>query len=301
MLLVTGAAGFLGSNVLRAAEAAGREVVAAVRNGNSSVPSVRVVCGDLTDRAAASEMIASVRPQWVLNCAALANLDECERDPSRAREANTGAAANLAMACAEFGARLAHVSTDSVFDGSRGRYVESDVPSPLNVYAQSKLEGENEVRSILPDALVVRTNFIGMPVIRGSGLADWIATSLEKGEPINGYKDVIFSPLLATTLAEHLLLMMDSELEGLYHLSARDSISKYDFAVCIAREMGHANAQIARKSLADMPMTVRRPLDTSLVPSRVEEALGVRMPSVDDAVVGFVAQRRASNSPAVVV
>lgn len=245
-------------------------------------------------------MLASVRPQYVLNCAALANLDECEKNPDKARAMNVTAPANLAAACAEFGAGLVQISTDSVFDGNRGNYSEDDIPSPVNVYAGSKLEGERVVRELLPRALVVRTNFIGVPVKRGAGLADWIATSIESGTPIEGFGDVIFSPLLATTLAERIFNMMDAGLHGLYHLGASDSISKYHLAVLIAAEMGHRNASILRTALSDKPMAVRRPLNTSLVSKRAERAVGNRMPTVNEAVRGFVAQRGQSTQPTVV-
>lgn len=236
-------------------------------------------------------MIASVRPKWVLNCAALANLELCERDPAKARAANVIAPANLAAACNEFGARLAHISTDSVFDGSRGMYSENDIPAPLNVYAQSKLEGERAVREAMPVVLVVRTNFVGLPVHRGAGLADWIATSVEAGSAIKGFDDVIFSPLLATTLVEQLFKMMDANLQGLYHLGASDSMSKYEFALAIARTMGQVGAKIERVSMSDVPMTFRRPLNTSLLSRRAEKALGEGLPTVYEAVQGFVAQR----------
>ena len=245
-------------------------------------------------------MIAAIRPEWVLNCAALANLDECEKNPDKARAMNVTAPANIAAACAEFGARMVQISTDSVFDGNRGMYSEDDVPSPVNVYATAKLEGERAVREALPRALVIRTNFIGVPVKSGAGLADWIATSIEGGKPIEGFGDVIFSPLLATTLAERLFNMMDARLHGLYHLGASDSISKYHLAVLIATEMGHSEAAILRTALSDKPMTVRRPLNTSLVSKRAEQALGKAMPTVLEAVRGFVAQRRELTQSTVV-
>ncbi|MEP6508551.1 MAG: SDR family oxidoreductase [Gemmatimonadales bacterium] len=291
MLLVTGAAGFLGTSVLRAAAVDGREVVATVRSGVPSVATAGLVNADLTDRARVREMIASVRPTWVLNCAALANLEECESDPSKARAANVTAPANLAAACNEFGARLAHISTDSVFDGTRGHYSEDDVPSPLNVYARSKLDGERAVREAMPGALVVRTNFIGLPVNRGGGLGDWIASSIEAGSPIKGFDDVIFSPLLATTLAHLLFDMMDASLMGLFHLGANDCMSKYEFAIAIARELGTLEARIERASLSDQPMAVRRPLDTSLSSKRAENALARQMPTVLEAVRGFISER----------
>jgi len=179
-------------------------------------------------------------------------------------------------------------------------YSEDDVPSPVNVYASSKLEGERVVRQALPRALVVRTNFIGVPVKSGAGLADWIASSVESRTPIRGFEDVIFSPLLATTAAEILFEMMDERLQGLYHLGASDTISKYDLAISIARELGVPDAGIEPVKLADVKMDVRRPLNTSLLSKRAEKALGKPMPSVLDAVRGFVAQRRDMTQSTVV-
>lgn len=269
----------------------GREVVAVVRNSVPSVATTGLVNADLTDRAVVREMIASVRPAWVLNCAALANLEECESDPSTARAANVTGPANLAAACNEFGARLVHISTDSVFDGTRGLYSEDDVPAPVNVYARSKLDGERAVRESMPGALVVRTNFIGLPAHPGAGLGDWIASSIEAGTPIRGFDDVIFSPLLATTLAQLLFDMMDANLTGLFHLGARDSVSKYELAVAIERELGNLDPKIERAFSSDQPTAVRRPLDTSLLSTRAENALGRQMPTVLEAVRGFIAER----------
>ena len=93
--------------------------------------------------------------------------------------------------------------------------------------------------------------------------------------------------------------MMDARLQGLYHLGARDSVSKYELALLIAREMGHSEAAIERALLADAAMPVRRPYNTSVSPAKAEKSLGRRMPTVLDAVQGFVAQRQQIFQPIV--
>ncbi len=292
MLLVAGAAGFLGGTVLRAAQRSRREVAGVVHSAKTTARAARLVSADLTSAAEAAHAIAELKPDWVLNCAALANVDECERHPATAHALNVGIARNLAEACRDSGARLAHISTDSVFDGERGAYTERDVPSPLNEYARTKLEGERAVAEVLPAALIVRTNFVGLMNSRASGLAGWIAKSVESGEQIRGFEDVIFSPLLANTLAEVLFDMMDQSLDGLYHVSARDSISKYDFAAALSAELEVRRPSIERARLADAPLHARRPLNTSLNPDKVEAALGRIMPCAADAVSGFAAHWR---------
>ncbi len=293
MLLVAGASGFLGRNFTLEALAAGRPLALAVHRHAADQPGLRVVSADLTAASAARELLRRLEPDWVVNCAAFTNVDECERDPERARALNVELPRALAGACAEAGVGLVHISTDSVFDGKRGNYAEDDEPAPVNVYARSKLDGERAVQEVLPEALVLRTNFIGVSESRRAGLADWITTRLESGERIQGFADVIFAPLLANELARFVLAAIDSRLQGLYHASARDACSKYDFACRLGAALGFDTTLVDRASLADAKLTARRPLNTSLSSSRLEGALGRPMPDVETAIAGYVALHAA--------
>jgi dTDP-4-dehydrorhamnose reductase len=297
MLVVTGGSGFLGSNLLSEAKSAGRDVVA-VTHRDGIPGAVRSVPVDLAEPGAAERMIESLQPEWVVNCAALASVDQCETDRELAKLLNTEIPRSIARACNEAGVRFAHISTDSVFDGRRGRYREGDVTSPLNAYAQSKLEGERAVFDEMPNALVIRTNFIGLAPRPGAGLAEWIADRLEAGERIKGFTDVVFSPLVANQLARILFHMMDADLDGLYHVSSRDAISKYDLARAVAIALQLDASLIDKAKVFDAGLTANRPLDTSLDPAKVEQALGERMPSVQDAVDGFAKLRHSRNMPA---
>src|SRR5215211_3595888 len=116
MLLVTGASGFLGGAIAAEALASGRAVVGAVHQHMLEHPGLRTVSVDLTAPSAAKELMERLQPEWVVNCAGFANVDECERDPERAQLLNVQIPRNLAAACAEAGVGLVHVSTDSVFD-----------------------------------------------------------------------------------------------------------------------------------------------------------------------------------------
>ena len=143
MLLLTGASGFLGSTVCLAALASGRPVVGTVHHHRGDQAGLRLVTADLTDPSAAKALLARVEPRWVVNCAGFTNVDACEHDPEQARALNVELPRILATACAEAGVGLVHISTDAVFDGKRGNYTEDDPPEPLNVYAQTKIEGEH--------------------------------------------------------------------------------------------------------------------------------------------------------------
>lgn len=296
MLLVTGAGGFLGGNLTIETLAAGRSVVGAVHRNAALTPNLRVVNTDLTKPFAAVALLEEVEPAWVVNCAALANVDQCESDPELAALLNVDVPRSLALACAAAGVRLVHISTDAVFDGTRGNYTEDDDPAPINVYAWTKLQGERAVLDALPEALVLRTNFIGISPSGRTGLADWIAGKLEAGERFPGFADVVVSPLLANSLARLILAMMDSGLEGLYHVTARDSCSKYDLARMLADTLGFDATLVDRESAENSKLTARRPLNISLSPSRLEAALERPMPLVKDAVEGYAALRATAST-----
>ena len=293
MLLVTGASGFLGRNLALEALASGRQVVGVVHRHSVDHPAIQTVSADLTAPSAASALLSRLRPAAVVNCAAFADVDECEHNPERAHLLNAELPRSLAAACADAGVGLVHISTDSVFDGKRGGYTESDEPGPVNVYARSKLEGEQAVQAVFPDALIIRTNFIGTSGSGERGLADALSSRLESGERINGFADVMFSPLLANELARVVLAAVDCNLRGLYHASASDECSKYEFACRLALALGLDRSLVKKASIADADLLAPRPLNTSLSSSRLETALGRQMPSVDAAILEYVALRSA--------
>jgi dTDP-4-dehydrorhamnose reductase len=292
MLLITGASGFLGANVLSEALAGDRDVVGSYHETPLRSARVRVVETDLAQPGAADDIIESLRPDWVLNCAALANVDLCESDEDLAFRLNVDLPRLLAESCQKAGVRFLHVSTDSVFDGQRGGYEEDDPAAPLNVYARTKVEGERAVFDKMLDALVVRTNFVGYSADGKTGLAQWIIRELKEGKQISGFTDVIFAPLLANDLASIMFAMMDANLTGLYHLNGRTQLSKYDFALKLARELELDESLVQPARLADAHLSAPRPLNTSLSSKRAETDLGRSMPSIDESIrkVGTLAR-----------
>lgn len=290
MLLVIGASGFLGSALASVAVASGRAVTGTFNRHCLEHRGMKVVRADLKNLAAVRELIAGVRPTAVVNCAAFTNVDGCEADPDHARLLNVELPAMVARSCEESGIELAHISTDSVFDGVRGGYTEEDSTAPLNVYAQTKLDGERAVLGEMPNSLVIRTNFIGHSPSGRAGLADWLRASYEAGQRISGFTDVVFAPLFTAELAGILLEMLDLKLRGIYHVAAKDSVSKYEFALRLGTALGADTSLVDATSLASARLVARRPLNTSLLPLRVETALGRRMASVDSAIAGYAAR-----------
>jgi dTDP-4-dehydrorhamnose reductase len=199
-----------------------------------------------------------VEPDVVVNCAALALVDQCEQMPELAQRMNADLPGELAAACARGGIPFVHLSTDAVFDGTKGDYTEEDVPNPINGYARSKLAGEEAVLSANPQAIVARTNFFGWSLLGKRSLAEFFYYNLSQGEPVKGFTDVYFCPLLVNDLADVLMAMVEKRLSGLYHMFSSQGLSKYDFALLLARQFKFDETLITPIKVAESGLAARR-------------------------------------------
>jgi dTDP-4-dehydrorhamnose reductase len=235
-LLITGASGLLGLNFALQAAGDARYAVTGLVNHNelAGVP-FSVVQADLARPNAVAEMLESTRPELVIHCAALANLEACEAQPELAWCLNAGVPGDLAAATAQAGIKLVHISTDAVFDGQGGDYKEEDTPNPLGVYARSKLAGEEAVAQANPQAIIARVNFYGWSLNGTRSLAEFFFRNLSAGKNVKGFTDVLFCPLLVNHLVNLLLKMVEKDLKGLYHVVSSEHLSKYEFGCRIAR------------------------------------------------------------------
>jgi dTDP-4-dehydrorhamnose reductase len=218
-LLVTGAAGMLGREVVAAAERLGHEVAAWDLQE----------C-DLTDAGATLAAIRRLEPRAVVNCAAYTNVDAAEADEATATLVNGDAAGNVARACAAAGARLVHVSTDYVFDGSkREPWIESDATSPLGAYGRSKLHGEDLVRAELPDHAIVRTAWLFGP--HGPNFVSTMLRLATERDEVQVVTDQVGSPTFAGHLAPALVDMAERTDTGIFHGAGAGSCSWYELTL----------------------------------------------------------------------
>ena len=232
-ILVTGASGLLGLNVsLEAAEK--HTVYGTVKDHPIEPTSFSALQTDLLAPGAVEQTLEQTQPDWVINCAALALLDVCETYPDLAAKMNIDFPRNLAKIVARGGARLLHVSTDAVFDGEKGDYSEEDQPNPLSVYGRTKLAGERAVAQANPEAIIARVNLFGWSLSGRRSLAEFFYTNLCAGNPVMGFTDVYFCPMLVNDLAQVLLRMMEARLSGLYHVFSPECASKHEFGIAIA-------------------------------------------------------------------
>jgi dTDP-4-dehydrorhamnose reductase len=281
MLLVTGASGLLGANLLLTARRLGYETAGITNRHMLRIPGVAVLSADLTDEAGSRQLISELKPTTIIHCAAATNVDWCEDNLQEAKRINVDASRWLAEMACQLKARFVYISTDSVFDGGRGDYREEDEPAPVNWYAQSKLMGERAVLGSNPTALVARVNIYGWNVQNKQSLAEWALERLRAGDLVRGFTDVFFSPILVNDLSEQLLAMVQQKLTGTYHVTGSERVNKYEFARRIATVFGFDPTQVRPTQLSQAGLRARRPLDISLNTQKISAALGHAMPNVD--------------------
>ena len=165
------------------------------------------------------EIIADEAPDYVLNCAGLANVDECEANPDLAHEMNAALPGRVAGAARAANAKLIHISTDHLFDGTKSLVGENGEIRPLNHYARTKADGEEEVRQEDPNALIVRCNFFGWGPGYRKSFSDFVLTAAEQGREIGLFEDVFFTPASVTWVIGRAMELAAMDAAGIFNVS----------------------------------------------------------------------------------
>lgn len=266
-LLVTGGSGFLGSELARQARAAGWQVVAThhahATLGQGTVPL------DVTDPAAVEALVAATRPDAVVNTAYVLGGEALW--PVTAEGPG-----HVARAAARHGARLVHLSTDLVFDGSRGRWTEADPPSPIIPYGEAKAHAEREVAEVDPGALVVRTSLLLDSPLR-LGPQETRPLEAARGEiEMSFFTDELRTPVSVQDLAAALLEIVAEhpELAGPLHIAGPDVVDRLELARLVCLHHGVDPSRLRGSLSAELPGV--RPRDATLDSARAAGLLRTR-------------------------
>jgi dTDP-4-dehydrorhamnose reductase len=245
----------------------GTDVAAAFRERGDTVVPLTHVEIELSSLESVRNCFDGFGVELVVNTAAMHHVEKCEADPEQAWLVNGLGARNLAEVTRCNGATLIHVSTDYVFDGTKGRpYVESDAPLPLNVYGNTKLTGEYFVRTLNPRHFVLRTSGLyGTNSCRAKGGRNFVDLMLKLGQ-----ERKFVSPTSTAELARQIAAVSRSEAFGLYHATAEGSCSWHEFAKEIFSLAG-MTIQVEVALPSEFPAKVPRPLYSVLENSRLKE------------------------------
>lgn len=288
-ILVTGASGLLGLNL--SLMLTGPHTIVGVDRSKLAHTPFQLIQSDLLQAGACSRLIDATHPDAVIHTAALADLEACEKNPQEAGRLNADLPGDLAEVCRSHAIPLIHISTDAVFDGTKdGVYTETDVPTPPGVYSATKLQGERNVLSAYPEAVVARVNFFGWSLSGTRSLSEFFYNQLSAGEKVNGFTDVWFCAIFAGDLADILLRVLEKGLSGLYHAVGSEALTKYEFGLRIARQFGFDESLVQPISVEESGLTARRSHNLRLSVHKLSTDLGLDIPGVSTGIPKFYTQ-----------
>jgi dTDP-4-dehydrorhamnose reductase len=276
-LLITGAEGMLGRDVVVAARAVGHEVAAYGRGAL-----------DVTDPASVEARVAEARPDAIVNCAGFADVDGAEAREDEALAVNGAGAGNVARAAAAAGAAIVHVSTDYVFDGDAGRpYVESDTTAPVSAYGRTKLAGEREVAAATAEHVIVRTAWLFG--LHGRNFVDtMLRVARDRGEA-TVVDDQTGSPTYTGHLAQALVALAEQDVWGLHHVAGSGSCTWYELAAATFQRAG-VDCRLERGRSADLNRAAPRPAWSVLETERRDSVV---LPPWEQGLDAYLAARAA--------
>ncbi|MDD2524388.1 MAG: dTDP-4-dehydrorhamnose reductase [Endomicrobiaceae bacterium] len=230
---------------------------------------------DITNQSKIANIFTEYKPNFIINCAAYTNVEKAEQDPTTAYLINKTSVSYLTEETKRINAKFIHFSTDYVFDGKKNDfYTESDIPNPLNEYGKTKLAGEEEALKY-SNSLVCRLSWV-----IGNGqqnflykLSNWV----QEHNTIKVSDDEISVPCFTFDIVKYILIALDNNLNGLYHLTNSSKASRYELALEYARLMNFSN-EIVPVPMSTFPSQVKRPLYTAMANKKISKELNINIP-----------------------
>ena len=279
--LVTGSNGLVGTRLCNILSGKGHEVTGLDRGPQHATikNNARHLSVDMGNAELFGQAIREARPEVIINCAAMTDVDGCERDPGGAWAVNADAVATLARASRELDTHLVQVSTDYVFDGDHGPYDVDAIPNPRGIYAISKHGGEDAVRCIAPKGrwTIARTAVVyGWPSMGKNNFGSWLVEALGGGKTVKLFSDQWVSPTHASNVAEMLAELGERRLAGTWHTSGAEVMDRVTFGQQLCARFGFDASLVHPSRMADVNLPSPRPAKSGLVVTRTAEALSAK-------------------------
>lgn len=270
-ILITGANGLLGQKLVHQILKEGQFEVIPTGLGDSRLPSflsaAKWLSLDITDKEELEAAFNKLRPDFVINTAAMTNVDVCEKEKQACEELNIRAVINLIEASKSVNSHLLHLSTDFIFDGESGPYTEEATPNPINHYGWTKMKAEEKIKASKIKWTIIRTVLVyGIANdMSRSNIILWVKDSLEKGKTLQLVNDQFRTPTLAEDLAEGCLLAVKKQAEGIFNISGKDQLTPYDMAIATADFFKLDKSKIKESNSAIFTQEAKRPMKTGFI------------------------------------
>lgn len=281
--LVLGASGFLGSYF---SAILGNEAIFHTSKTGQLEDNENVIVADFNNPTQIESVLNSGKFTKVINCIALASIEQCENNPHLASWLNSKIPLILSSVCLKNDIKFAHISTDAVFDGCNAPNMESEKVSPISNYGKTKAIGEMNVLETNPDAQIFRVNFFGKSPKKNS-LFDYFFNNLKNENRVLGFTDVMFSPMSAENTARVICNLMDFTGPGIFHISGNSIMSKYEFGCKVASYLNVDEKLVSKSNLSSTPGGSIRSRNLCLNNNKIVK-LGIKIENFDQELIKLV-------------
>jgi len=243
---------------------------------------------DITHRNSTMKLVDDFLPEVIINTAAITNVDLCETERALAWKVNVVGVENLVHAARMVGAKIIHFSTDYVFDGKSGPYGENDRVNPMSYYGRTKLASENVLRTSEIHHTIIRTMILyGIGKQIKENFALWLVNNLKENKQVRVVDDQIGNPTLVDDLAFAVLKVVEFDKNGLYHIAGNDLVSRYDFAIALAKKFKFDKNLIIPIKTAILKQPAPRPMKSGFIILKAETELSIKMSGVEQGLTIF--------------
>ncbi len=248
---------------------------------SKSVQSSNIQLLDITNFNEVEKTVNNFNPDVIINCAAYTHVDNCEIYKNTAHEVNVGGVWNFIKASNK-DVRIIQISSDYVFDGTKGPYKEKDLPNPISYYGKTKLESENILRGSQHRYLIIRPNVVySSDIDKFNNFFSWVFKSLNAEKQINVVTDQISNPTLTKYLTDAIVKCILLQREGIYHFGSEDNLSRYEFAQLIAKVFNLNSNLIKPIKTELLKQTAKRPKHSGLCTNLIEDELEISILSTE--------------------
>ncbi len=282
-VLITGCHGLLGQRLVKYTPAGFQVVATDISPDHQFIEKNKYRSCDLTDRDALIALIDEVQPNKIINAAAYTNVDGAEKERDLCWLVNVIAMENLVFAARRVRASIYHISTDYVFDGTKGPYKETDTPSPLGFYGQSKLAAEQVLKGSPLNFTIARTMVLyGVSENNRPDFVGWMIKKLRRGDAVHIVTDQIGNTTFSDDLARALWELVRTQYHGVVNVAGREIVSRYDFALKIAEIFDLDASLIKPITSSALKQRAPRPLKSGLIVDKAINTLGLELSDVEE-------------------
>lgn len=294
-IAIIGATGLLGSNIVKLfsksydIKSFSRKNAKNVESDKNNIIDFNEIENELT------KYFDIWKPDIIINTIAIVNLQVCEDDIIIASYINSNIAQKIAKISLSYSSYFIHISTDHYYNDNNISHDEEVDVVLLNNYAKTKYDAEKEIVKLNNNFLIVRTNIIGFRMRNAESFFEWIIKSLVEQDTLNLYTNFYTSPISVNELGNILIKCYEKNLIGTYNIASRDVIDKYTFGIKTAKKFGFKCSNINKSIISNNDSNLMRALSLGLDVSKIEKALAIKMPTIDETLNNLYNEYKENN------